>query len=129
MIAVNVTASRPQHAAASPDRDDEVLASAVLRLAPGVPFEPIARSAASLAAAQLLVPLQNIEILSASGNQFACVQYPPTETCTTNADCTKAKSGLFGTCLDEDLGVNPGSAFYHKCWLPIENGTGKSGCW
>lgn len=69
VIAVNVTASRPQHAAASPDRDDEVLASAVLRLAPGVPFEPIARSAASLAAAQLLVPLQNIEILSASGNQ------------------------------------------------------------
>jgi hypothetical protein len=66
---VNVTASRPQHATASPDRDDEVLASAVLRLAPGVPFEPIARSAASLAAAQLLVPLQNIEILSASGNQ------------------------------------------------------------
>jgi hypothetical protein len=69
VIAVNVNASRAQHTAASPGRDDEVLASAVLRLAPGVPFEPLARSAASLAAAQLMVPLQNIEILSASGNQ------------------------------------------------------------
>lgn len=68
VIAVNVTASRAKHTA-SPARDDEVLASAVLRLAPGVPFEPVARSAAALAAAQLMVPLQNVEILSASGNQ------------------------------------------------------------
>ncbi|HEU4419038.1 MAG TPA: flagellar M-ring protein FliF C-terminal domain-containing protein, partial [Planctomycetota bacterium] len=69
VIAVNVTAGRPRRTAAPPEGQDEVRASAVLRLAPGVPFEPLARSAASLAAAQLMVPLQHIEILSASGNQ------------------------------------------------------------
>lgn len=69
VIAVNVTAGRARRTAVSPEGQDEVRASAVLRLAPGVPFEPLARSAASLAAAQLMVPLQHIEILDASGNQ------------------------------------------------------------
>ena len=69
VLAVNVTAGRPRRASLSLGHEDDVRASAVLRLAPGVPFEPLARSAASLAAAQLMVPLQNVEILEASGNQ------------------------------------------------------------
>lgn len=68
---VTVTASRPRRAAAFRDRDREFRASAsvLLRLRSGVAFEPIARSAASLAASQLMVPLENIDIVSATGSQ------------------------------------------------------------
>ncbi|HEX5054027.1 MAG TPA: flagellar M-ring protein FliF C-terminal domain-containing protein [Planctomycetota bacterium] len=67
---VTVTASRPRRTAAFRDRDAENRASAtvVLRLKPGAAFEPLARSAASLASSQLMVPLENIEIVSAAGN-------------------------------------------------------------
>ncbi|MEO6593311.1 MAG: flagellar M-ring protein FliF C-terminal domain-containing protein [Planctomycetota bacterium] len=68
---VTVTASRPRRTAAFRDRDSENKSSAtvLLRLKPGAAFEPLARSAASLASSQLMVPLENIEIVSAAGNQ------------------------------------------------------------
>jgi hypothetical protein len=70
--------------------------------------------------------------LTASGTERACLSsYPPTDTCTTNADCPASVTGVKGTCLDEDWGVAPGSDFYHKCYLPIDNPqvTGKTSCY
>jgi flagellar biosynthesis/type III secretory pathway M-ring protein FliF/YscJ len=93
VIAVNVTAGGRRRTAAAFEGQDEVRASAVLRLAPGVPFEPVARSAASLAAAQLMVPLQNIEILSASGNQRWRYD-PDRETGTDSAEFLRLQSSL-----------------------------------
>ncbi|MBL8750662.1 MAG: hypothetical protein JNK78_16000 [Planctomycetes bacterium] len=71
VVAVTVTGSRPRQTAAFRDRDNEVRASAtvVLRLKPGVSFETIARSAASVASSQLMVPLGNIDVVSATGGQ------------------------------------------------------------
>lgn len=71
VVAVTVSASRPRQSAAFRDRDNEVRASAtvVLRLKPGVPFDVIARNAASVASSQLMVPLENIDIVSATGGQ------------------------------------------------------------
>lgn len=71
VLSVTVTASRPRRAAAFRDRDREFKASAsvLLRLRPGAQFDAIARSAASLCASQLMVPLENIDVVSATGNQ------------------------------------------------------------
>ncbi|MCU0865165.1 MAG: hypothetical protein MUC36_15370 [Planctomycetes bacterium] len=66
-----VTASRPRRQAAFRDRDAEQRPSAtvVLRLKNGYSFDALARAASSLASSQLMVPQQNIEIVSASGSQ------------------------------------------------------------
>ncbi|MBL9077466.1 MAG: hypothetical protein JNL08_08185 [Planctomycetes bacterium] len=71
VASVTVAASRPRRTAAFRDRDAEVkpTATVVLRLKTGVSFEPIARSAASVASSQLTVPLENVEIVSSTGNQ------------------------------------------------------------
>jgi flagellar biosynthesis/type III secretory pathway M-ring protein FliF/YscJ len=71
VASVRVAASRPRRTAAFQDRDSETRPSAtvVLRLKPGVSFEQLARSAASLASSQLMVPLENVEIVSSTGNQ------------------------------------------------------------
>lgn len=71
VVSVTVTASRPRRAAAYRDREGEARASAtvVLRLKPGVAFDVVARSAASLASSQLMVPLENIDIVSATSSQ------------------------------------------------------------
>ncbi len=71
VIAVTVTASRPRQRAAFRDRDGDVRASAsvVLRLRPGVTFESVAHNAASLASSQLMVPIQNIDVVNATGGQ------------------------------------------------------------
>jgi len=71
VASVTVAASRPRRTAAFRDRDGEVRPSAtvVLRLKTGVAFEPLARSAASVASSQLMVPLENVEIVSSTGNQ------------------------------------------------------------
>lgn len=71
VVAVTVTASRPRQTAAFRDRDAETRPSAtvVLRLKPGMPFEVVARNAASVASSQLMVPLENIDIVSATGGQ------------------------------------------------------------
>lgn len=70
VLQVTVTASRPRRQPVFRDRDAEQRASAtvVLRLKPGVAFEPLARAAASLASSQLMVPQQNIDVVSAAGN-------------------------------------------------------------
>lgn len=71
VASVTVAASRPRRTAAFRDRDHEVRPSAtvVLKLKTGYSFEPLARSAASVASSQLTVPLENVEIVSSTGNQ------------------------------------------------------------
>ena len=71
VASVTVAASKPRRTAAFRDRDSELKPSAtvVLRLKSGFAFDPIARSAASVASSQLMVPLENVEIVSSTGNQ------------------------------------------------------------
>lgn len=71
VAAVTVTASSPKRRSAFRDRDAEQRPSATvaLRLRPGVVFEALAHSAASLAASQLMVPMQNIEVFNAANAQ------------------------------------------------------------
>lgn len=71
VVSVTVTGSRPRRTAAFRDRDNETRASAtvVLRLKPGMAFDMIARNAASVASSQLQVPLENIDVVSATGGQ------------------------------------------------------------
>ena len=65
-----VAASRPRR---SPfrdrDQDTQPRATVALKLKPGVPFEAVAHSAASLAASQLTVPLQNVDVVNAVTHQ------------------------------------------------------------
>lgn len=66
---VTVTGSKPDRMIAFRDRQDEQKAKAtvVLGLRPGTPFESTAYGAASIAASQLMIPLENIDVFSASG--------------------------------------------------------------
>ncbi|MGC6486171.1 MAG: flagellar M-ring protein FliF C-terminal domain-containing protein [Planctomycetota bacterium] len=66
---VTVTGSKPDRMVAFRDRQDEQKAKAtvVLGLRPGAPFESTAYGAASIAASQLMIPLANIDVFSASG--------------------------------------------------------------
>ncbi len=68
---VTVTASVPRRQSAFRDRDSEQrpTATVVLKLRPGASFQSIASVASSLAASQLLVPRQNIEVASSTGSQ------------------------------------------------------------
>ena len=69
VLQVTVTASRPRRLIAFRDRanEDKPRATVLLRLRSGVAFEATARSAASIAASQLMIPMENIDVLSASG--------------------------------------------------------------
>ena len=71
VVSVTVTGSRPDRLIAYRDRQAEQKAKAtvVLRLAAGIPFEATARSAASIASSQLMIPLQNIDVVSTTGGQ------------------------------------------------------------
>ncbi len=71
VLQVTVTASRPRARAAFRDRDadQKPTATVILKLRNGVSFEAIARAASSLASSQLTLPPQNIEVVSAAGNQ------------------------------------------------------------
>jgi flagellar biosynthesis/type III secretory pathway M-ring protein FliF/YscJ len=71
VAAVTVTASAPRRRSAYLDRDREnrPSASVALRLRAGWTFESVAHSAASLAASQLMVPIENIEVFNAAGTQ------------------------------------------------------------
>ena len=66
---VTVTASKPDRLIAFRDRQREQKAKAtvVLGLRPGAPFESTAYGAASIAASQLMVPVENIDVFSANG--------------------------------------------------------------
>ncbi|MFK7739092.1 MAG: hypothetical protein AB8H80_02125 [Planctomycetota bacterium] len=66
---VTVTSSRPRRRLAFRSRQSKERASAtvLLRLRPGVAFDERARAAASIAASQLMVPMENIDIVSATG--------------------------------------------------------------
>ena len=69
VVDVTVTASRPRSAIAFRDRarQNQARATVLLRLRSGVPFEVTARSAASIASSQLSVPMENIDVVSATG--------------------------------------------------------------
>lgn len=69
VTSVTVTASRPDRLIAFRDRQREQQAKAtvVLGLRPGAPFESTAYGAASIAASQLMIPLQNIDVISTVG--------------------------------------------------------------
>lgn len=69
VIDVTVTASRPQRLIAFRDNalQNRASATVLLRLRVGVNFEATARSAASIASSQLMVPKENIEVVSATG--------------------------------------------------------------
>ena len=66
---VSVTGSKPDRLIAFRDRQNEQKAKAtvVLGLRPGAPFESTAYGAASIAASQLMIPIENIDVFSASG--------------------------------------------------------------
>ncbi|MBZ0152506.1 MAG: hypothetical protein K8J09_13350 [Planctomycetes bacterium] len=71
VLDATVTASRPRRATAFRDREEEQkpTATIALKLRQGVAFDNIAASAADLVAAQLMVPLKNITVVSAAGSQ------------------------------------------------------------
>ena len=71
VMGVTVTASRPRRVVAFRDsqRQQRASATVVLKLAIGVPFDAVARSAASIASSQLMVPLENIDVVSTTGGQ------------------------------------------------------------
>lgn len=64
-----------------------------------------------------------------SGGMRACFDESFPDTCTTNADCPKSPSGKSGTCLNENVGVDPSSSVYHRCYLPINLNDNKTTCW
>ncbi len=62
-----VTASRPKRSPfRDADRMNQPQATIALRLRPGTAFEPVARSAASLCASQLAIPLTNVDVFDAA---------------------------------------------------------------
>ena len=68
--AASVLSNRPRRSPfANRDRETQPTATVSLRLKPGVTFEPVARSAASLAASQLMVPLENVTVINAVSHQ------------------------------------------------------------
>ena len=71
VMGVTVTASRPRRVVAFRDSQSQQRARAtvVLKLAIGVPFDAVARSAASIASSQLMVPLEDIDVVSTTGGQ------------------------------------------------------------
>ena len=64
-----------------------------------------------------------------SGGMHACFDESFPDTCTTNADCPKSPSGKSGTCLNENFGLSPSDANYHRCYLPINLNDNKTSCW
>ena len=68
---------------------------------------------------------------SATGNELACLAIPLEASCPggVNSDCPQSPSGAFGECLNEGENYTSADAAYEKCFLPIDSGTGKSGCW
>ena len=69
VVSVTVNGSKPDRMIAFRDRRDEAKpkATVVLGLRPGTPFETVAYGAASIAASQLMIPLQNIDVFSTVG--------------------------------------------------------------
>lgn len=63
---VVITAMRPRRSSfLDRDRETQPRATIALQLRSGTPFEAVARSAASLASAQLMVPLANVDVVDA----------------------------------------------------------------
>jgi hypothetical protein len=40
--------------------------------------------------------------------------------CTVDTDCPLSPGNRHGRCLNENDGVSPGDAVYHKCYLPFK---------
>jgi len=69
VVSVTVTGSKPNRVIAFRDRQHESKAKAtvVLGVRPGMPFQSMAYGAASIAASQLMIPLENISVISTNG--------------------------------------------------------------
>ncbi len=68
--AATVVATRPRRSSfVSNDADVRPSAAVTLRLRPGASFEAVARSAASITASQLMVPMENVDIVNAANSQ------------------------------------------------------------
>ncbi len=63
-----------------------------------------------------------------SAGQKACVDVSFPNTCTTDADCPEAPSGLKGECLDEPEGLSPGDSVYQRCYYPFLSNPGGFQC-
>lgn len=70
VASATVVATRPRRSSfVSADRDVRPSAAVSLRLRPGASFEAIARSAASIASSQLMVPMENVDVVNAANSQ------------------------------------------------------------
>ncbi|MBM4062472.1 MAG: hypothetical protein FJ265_15455 [Planctomycetes bacterium] len=71
VVRAKVAASRPRRAAAFRDRDRENRPSATVtvQLQPGTVFLDVAKAAANLTASQLMVPIENVLVVSHTGAQ------------------------------------------------------------
>jgi hypothetical protein len=66
---------------------------------------------------------------SLSRGMRACVDASYSTTCTTDADCPVAPSGIHGTCIDERVGVGASDPNYHRCSVPTDPTTFERSCW
>jgi hypothetical protein len=66
---------------------------------------------------------------SLSGLTKACFDFSFAISCMTDANCPQSPSGQSGTCLDQDNGLSPGDALYHKCYFPYSANENKFMCW
>ncbi|MBM4373588.1 MAG: hypothetical protein FJ095_00775 [Deltaproteobacteria bacterium] len=55
----------------------------------------------------------------------ACFDQSFSKTCTKDSECPKSPGGAFGTCLDENDGVNQGDDVYHRCYFPAKKDGGQ----
>jgi len=71
VVDVSVSASKPRRLIAYRSRSNTEKASAtvILRLRPGTQFMGLAHNAASIAASQLMIPIENIDVVRAVGGQ------------------------------------------------------------
>jgi hypothetical protein len=68
-----------------------------------------------------------ISCIETTAGQRACFDLSFPVSCTSDADCPTAPSGLSGECLDEPDGYDSSSSVYQRCFVPYASG--KFQCW
>jgi hypothetical protein len=69
-----------------------------------------------------------LECQNVHGNERSCIDVSFPQTCTKDADCPLAPSGLHGHCLNESDEVVSGDPLYHHCYIP-KNSMGAFSCY
>lgn len=69
--------------------------------------------------------------VSFGGAERMCIDVTLSMSCTTDNDCPVAPDGKHGYCADGDIGADPSSPYYHKCYFPshFNQGAGRLSCW